>query len=123
MEVGNEELRDKYIELSIEQGVDDDTLIFMRAKQGKLDLVPKRIIQQRIKKLETTNHFLSLGRLYRETGNFPKAVKATCEGAQLAINNGNVFTAAFHLKEMVQEGALDELFIIGMEQAGREKDL
>ena len=67
--------------------------------------------------------FFSLGRLYRETGEYEKAVKATCEGAKLAIEEGNVFTAAFHLKEMIEEATLQELFLIGMEQARKEKDL
>jgi hypothetical protein len=123
MEVGNNELRDKYIELAIDQGIEDEALIFFRAAQGQLDLVPKEVIGRRIKELEDANSFFSLGRLYRETGQYEAAVQATCEGAQFAIEEGNVFTAAFHLKEMIEEGTLQELFMIAMEQARKKKDL
>ncbi len=38
LSIGNEELRDKYIELAIKQGMDDDGIIFFRSEQGRLDL-------------------------------------------------------------------------------------
>ena len=56
-------------------------------------------------------------------GQFKRAVEATCKGAQAAIRKGNVFSAAFHLKEMVQEEALQELFIAAMDEARNDGDL
>ncbi len=123
MEVGNEELRDKYIELAIGDGVDDDTLIFFRSEQRKLDLIPPAIVRSRIDQLQRNGDYFSLGSLYRTIGNFPESVSATCKGAQLAIAEGNLFTAAFHIKEMIEEDAINELFIIAMEEARRGKDL
>lgn len=123
IEVGNEELRDKYIELAIQQGIDDDALIFFRAEQGRTDLIPETVLQRRIQEIEKRKDFFSLGRLYREMGRFKEAVVATCKGAQTAIQKGNIFTAAFHLQEMVQDDALQELFIVAMEEARNDGDL
>ena len=43
VQIGNSELRDKYIELAIDQGVDDDTLIYFRSEQGRLHWSPKEL--------------------------------------------------------------------------------
>jgi hypothetical protein len=34
LSIGNNDLRDKYIDLAIQQGIDDDSLIFFRSEQG-----------------------------------------------------------------------------------------
>jgi len=123
IQLGNDELRDKYVELAIEQGVDDSTLIFFRSVQGKAELIPQSVIERRKKTLEGRKDFFSLGRLYREIGEFRLAVEATCKGAQAAIRNGNIFSAAFHLKEMVEAESLEELFVLALDEAEREGDL
>jgi hypothetical protein len=123
LSIGNDELRDKYIELAIEQGIDDEALIFFRGEQGRLDLVPKEVRDRHIKTLEDRSDWFSLGRLYRTLEEYEKAIKATCIGAISAIDQGNIFSAAFHLKEMVSDGALDALFISSFEKAQKQNDL
>jgi hypothetical protein len=44
-------------------------------------------------------------------------------GVVEAIDKGNVFSAAFHLKEMISEGILDSLFIEAMAEAEEQNDL
>jgi hypothetical protein len=63
--IANDELRDKYIELAIKQGMDDETLIFFRSVQQRLDLIPPELIERRVKELEARLDWFSLGRLYR----------------------------------------------------------
>jgi hypothetical protein len=121
--LGNDELRDKYFELAVKQGVDDDTLIYFRSAQERLDLIPKEVIDRRVAELEKRKEWLSLGRLYRTLKNYPAAVNATCRGAAVSINKGNLFSAAFCLKEMFEEGGIDELFVEAMDEAARRGDL
>lgn len=80
IQVGNDELRDKYVELAINEGVDDDTLIFFRCEQGRADLIPQSVLDRRIKTLQRRRDSFSLGRLYRDIGEFRLAVEATCKG-------------------------------------------
>jgi len=121
--IGNDELRDKYIELAIKQGIDDATLIFFRSAQQRLDLIQAEIIDRETKKLETQASWFSLGRLYRELGDYKLAAINTSKGIIGAIQEGNIFTAAFHLKEMIEDDALEELFIIAMKDARKQNDL
>lgn len=121
--IGNDELRDKYIDLAIQQGMDDATLIFFRSVQERLDLISEEVTKREIKKLEDQGSWFSLGRLYRELEEYQLAAQATCKGVVASIEEGNVFSAAFHLKEMVSDGTLDFLFIDELHQAEEDHDL
>ncbi len=104
--IGNDELRDKYIDLAIQQGMADDSLIFFRSVQQRLDLIPEEVKEREVKRLEDQGQWFSLGRLYRELEEYQLAAHATCKGVVEAIEEGNVFTAAFHLKEAEEENDL-----------------
>src|SRR6266571_3981208 len=93
--IGNDELRDKYVDLAIQQGMDDDSLIFFRSVQHRLDLIPEEVKRRRIEKLEDQGLWFSLGRLYRELEEYQLATQATCKAVVAAIEEGNIFTAAF----------------------------
>ena len=121
--IDNDELRDKYIELAIKQGMDDAGIIFFRSEQDRIDLIPEDLIEREIKRLEEQEMWFNLGRLYRNIEEYQLAAQVTCKGVVQAIAEGNVFTAAFHLKEMVSEGNLDYLFTYALNQAEEEKDL
>jgi hypothetical protein len=121
--IGNDELRDKYVDLAIQQGMEDDSLIFFRSVQHRLDLIPEEVKKRRIKKLEEQGQWFSLGRLYRKLEEYELATQATCKAVVDAVEEGNIFTAAFHLKEMVSEGTLDFLFIDALNQAEEVNDL
>lgn len=41
---GNEELRDKYIDLAINAGMDDESIIYYRSCQGRTDLISPQVI-------------------------------------------------------------------------------
>lgn len=121
--IGNDELRDKYIELAVQQGMDDSSIIFFRSEQDRLDLIPEEVKNRHIKNLQDQGYWFSLGRLYRQLEEYQLAVQATCRGVVEDIENGDIFSAAFHLKEMVSEGILDYLFIDAMAEAEEQNDL
>jgi hypothetical protein len=121
--IGNDELRDKYIELAIEQGTDDDSIIFFRSEQNRLDLIPPEVLDRRINYLTNEEDWFNLGRLYRTLGDYRMAARVTSQGVIDAIDKGNVFSAAYHLKEMVQDGVLEELFTIFLGEARNRNDL
>ncbi len=121
--IGNDELRDKYINLAMNQGVDDDTHIFFRGVQNRLDLLPQDVIDRRIATLKKQKDWLQLGRLYRTLGDSPASASSICLGAIEAIKRGNIFSAAYYLKEMMEEGTIDDLFIEALKKASEEGDL
>lgn len=121
--IGNNDLRDKYIDLAIQQGMADDSIIFFRSIQDRLDLIPEAVKKREIRKLEDQGLWFSLGRLYRKLEEYELATQATCKAVVDAIEEGNIFSAAFHLKEMVSEGTLNYLFMDALYQAEEEHDL
>jgi hypothetical protein len=48
--IGNKELRDKYIELALQDTDDDFSVINLRSLQGRLDLIPPEVISREIQK-------------------------------------------------------------------------
>jgi hypothetical protein len=73
--------------------------------------------------LQEEQDWFNLGRLYRKLGDFRMSAKITCQGVIEAIDKGNIFSAAYHLKEMVQDDVLEEFFIIFLEEARNRNDL
>jgi hypothetical protein len=98
--LGNIELRDKYIELAIQSGMDDASLVFYRSEQKRVDLIPKEVVRREERRLRRRKDFFQLARLYRSLNRRVDAVEMTCRGALEAIDAGRVFTAAYYLKEM-----------------------
>lgn len=123
MGIGNDELRDKYIEKAIEVGIDDSSLVFFRSEQHKQDLIPQNVIDKLVKKHIRSKDYLGLGRLYRSLNNPKEAVINICKGVLNALKEDNVFSAAFYLKEMMSDGDLEKLFLIALDEAKEEKDL
>lgn len=121
--IGNNELRDKYIELAIKQGMDDEGIIFFRSEQDRLDLVPEEVKNRQIKRLEDREDWLLLGRLYRTLKEYQLSVQVTCKGVIKELEEGNIFSAAYSLKEMNKERVVEQLFIDALEKAHERNDL
>lgn len=121
--LGNDELRDKYIELAIKNGLDDAGVVFYRAAQGRQDLIPQEVVEREERRLKRHRDFFQLARLYRHLKRPVDAVLATCEGASLSLKAGTTFSAAFYLKEMAAEGDIDGLFELAFERSRKAKDL
>ena len=119
----NNELRDKYIELAIEKGMDDEELIFYRHAQGKIHLVPEEIISKKINELTENHDYSSLARLYRVINDPINSIKSTCKFVLKSLEKGTIFGTAFYLNEMFKEGDVRNLFLMSLEKAKSENDL
>jgi hypothetical protein len=93
---GNHELRDKYIDLAIKAGMDDESIIYYRSCQGRTDLIPSQVITRRERRLKSQRDFVGLGRIHRSLNRPVDAVGATCRGIIAALEAGNIFTAGFY---------------------------
>lgn len=84
----NKELRDKYIELAIKAGLDDSSIIYFRAVQGRQDLIPGYLIAREERRLKNKKDYFELARFYRDFKRPLEAVVATCQGAAESIKKG-----------------------------------
>ncbi|MFI5332051.1 MAG: HNH endonuclease signature motif containing protein [Desulfobaccales bacterium] len=121
--IGNTELRDKYIEIAIRQGATDNTICFLRGLQGKPELIPIEVINKELEGYTKHQNWSQRARLFLTLGKQIEAAKDYVEGVREALLKGNVFSAAFYLKELIEEGLIDDLFIEAFRQAKAENDL
>lgn len=101
--IGNKELRDKYIEMAIEKGIPDDFHILLREFQDKVELISKDVIQRTISKASKNNDWHRLARIHEVLQNYEEAVKFGCKAVAENIEKGNIFFAAFCLKELANK--------------------
>ena len=121
--LGNVDLRDKYIELTLQQQNDDDTLIFLRSMQGRQDLIPREVIQREISRREKYDDWSQLGRLYDKIGDYKNAVRFYCKAIIQDVDEDNVFAAAFYLKELSETELSIRLFQEAYRRATERHDL
>lgn len=122
--IGNVELRDKYINKVLSGSPSQQTLIFLRSLQGKAHLVPTEIVDKEIERRTKNKDWSQLARLYVDIGRWNEAVEYYCKGIIESIKEGNIFSAAYYLKEMSLEEKLQgKLFEAAYKKAIDEKDL
>jgi len=121
--VGNEELRDKYIELALDGTVGDETVIYFRSLQGRPDLIPKDVADRELNRRAKERDWLQRARTLEHLGRHREAVKDYLKGVEHALGKERTFTAAYYLKELCESGLIDELFVLALKQAEEDKDL
>jgi len=121
--IGNNELRDKYIEESIKRGVPDETAIFLRSLQGKTDLIASEVIQREIDRLKSSENWSQLARLYAALNDWKEAAYYYCRDVMQSVREGNTFSAAFYLKEVLTNNIHTHLFEDALREASAEDDL
>jgi hypothetical protein len=121
--IGNRSLRDTYIEESLKQDPSDSNILFLRGMQSKMDLVPKEVIERQIHKFEKVKDWSQLARLYRDLKDYKNAAVFYMKGAQVDIKKGNLFSAAYYLKELYEEKVIDVFFILTLKEARKDKNL
>lgn len=119
--IGNSELRDKYVELSLEQEQDDDSVWHLRALQKRPDLVPPEVVERLLQRMEETEDWTQRARLLAFLGRHLEAAKDYIKGIASSLDDDNPFSAAFYLKELEQLVA--ELYLEALKQATEENDL
>lgn len=121
--IGNTELRDKYIEIAITKDASDDTICFLRGLQGKPELIPNEVINRELERYTKHRDWSQRARFYKSLGRKIEAAKDYVEGVKQDLAEDNVFAAAFYLKEFVEEGHIDELFLEAFRRAKANNDL
>lgn len=114
--IGNNELRDKYIELAVKNPFDDQSVWYLRGIQGKVDLIPKELIQREIKRLSQKPDYFQRGRLYITLGKNLEAALDYAKGITKQLKEKRWFTAAFYLREMIESGLIETLFIEALKE-------
>jgi len=115
--IGNNELRDKYIELAMRNPSDDQSVWFLRGIQGKADLLPKELIQREIERLSQEPDFLQRARLFCKLGRNLEATLDYARGITEQLKEKRWFTAAFYLREMIDSGLIEILFIEALKES------
>ena len=121
--LGNATLRDKYIDLALEGDHSDDTVIYLRSMQGRQDLIPEETKQREIYRMRSHSDWSQLARLYHNLGEHKDAVSNYCRSVVEDLEEGNVFAAAFYLKELCEKSLYDRLFALAYRQFSKSDDL
>ena len=111
--VPNQELRD----------TSDSDVVFLRGIQDRADLIPVDVIERRIKRMENERDWTGRARLFNTIHRPLDAVRSYLQGINESLSEGRTFSAAFYLKELAEEGLIDELFSRALQEAVDEKDL
>ena len=122
--IGNTDLRDKYIKLSLKQkNLSDETEIFLRHIQGKIKLVDSKKIKRVIAQKTRDKDWSELARLYDNISDFENAIQYYCKSIREDLEEGNIFSAAFYLKELSEEELFKPLFEKALKKYTKEKNL
>ncbi len=121
--IGNCELRDKYIELAIEKQPRDEAVTFLRGLQRKPELIPTDVAKRELAAHAAHGAWEQRARLYHVLGRHREAVVDYIRGIRRSLREKRIFSAAFYLKEVLQKGLVDELFVLALKEAADRGDL
>lgn len=121
--MGNDELRDKYIRLSLRHDTSDDNITFLRGLQGRPDLIPQKVIQRQLAERSRQQAWHNRARLLHTVGRSLEAARDYIKGISRSLEIKNHFSAAFYLKEIAQSAIIDDLFEEALAEARAENDL
>jgi hypothetical protein len=121
--LGNVELRDKYIELTLQRGPNDSSIAYLRGLQRKPELIPEEVIERELARYAQHDDKLQRARFLRTLGRHRQAALDYAEGSAESLRQGRTFSAAFYLKELAKSGIVTELFVEALGEATREGDL
>jgi hypothetical protein len=122
--IGNRELRDKYVELALEQNPDDDEMVVhLRALQDRQDLIPAEVAERRLDRQARNKDWSQRARTQFDLGNPVAAGLDYVRGINKALDEGRHFSAAFYLKELWERGVVEALFEQALTEAREADDL
>lgn len=108
--IGNIELRDKYVEKAIEKGTSPDAIFFLRGSlQERPDLVPPDIIDDHLAAFDGRDDYEQHARALRAVGRRVEAAQKYIEGINDSLQKSNWFSAAFYIKEFIEENLIEDL--------------
>lgn len=121
--IENYELRDKYIEIALQHNPDNEMICFLRGLQGKPELIPQDVVERELARHAKSKAWGQRGQLYTKLGRYREAVADYLSCISESLQDDRAFSAAYYLKELVEEGLIQELFVIALKEAAEEEDL
>lgn len=121
--IGNKELRDKYIDIALSKSPSDDTVVFLRGLQGRLDLIPQEVVDREDQRLIASKDWLQRARMLTTLNKHREAVTDYLQGILKSLSEDRVFSAAFYLRELSESNLLEELFVFALKNAREDGDL
>jgi hypothetical protein len=120
--IGNDELRDKYVDEVLSRDPDPHTLVRWRRLQGRLDEVPDDAIEEHLAFLESIDLTAYASFLFT-LGRFEESARVYARVITQAIDDNRPFSAAFYLRRMTDIGLAEHLYICALAQAVDRDDL
>ncbi|MBW5466282.1 hypothetical protein GPJ61_00140 [Brevibacillus formosus] len=121
--IGNIELRDKYIEIALKSNPTDFDICYLRGMQGRVDLIPPEVMNREENRYSEYNDFSQRARFYLSLGRDVAAAKDYVQSVLEDLEGGNLFSAAYYLKELVGENLIDRLFEEALRKSTENNDL
>lgn len=123
-QIGNTELRDKYVELALQENPSDDTLFFLRATiQERPDLIPKKVVDRHLATYVDREDAEQFARALFALGRPLDAAIEYIRGINQSLQEGNWFSAAYYLREFSERQLVDDLLIAAYRKATDEGSL
>lgn len=121
--IGNAELRDKYIDIALKNNPSDLSICFFRGLQQKPELIPEDVIERELKRYTDHEDWSQRARFFKGLGKDINAAQDYVEDVRKSLAEDNIFSAAYYLKELVEEGLIDALFLEAFKRAKADNDL
>jgi tetratricopeptide (TPR) repeat protein len=112
--IGNYELRDKYVEIAIQEDPSDQNTCYLRGLQGKPELITEDVIERELARYTENKDWTQRARFFTKLGKHREAAADYLQGILESLNEDNIFSAAYYLKEVEKEDLVQELFILAL---------
>ena len=121
--LGQNELRDKYIEEALKQDSSDHAICSLRSLQGRPDLIPAVVVKRQLQEFTDNTDLVDRGSLYINLNRYPEAALDWINSVKEDLERQNYFAAAFWAKRLVDRDVVNQLFILALKKAREDKDL
>ena len=122
-DMGNEDLRDKYVEMALAADSSDWTVIYLRGMQERPDLVPNDVAERRLAEQSSEADWSQRARTLIKLGRYVEATHDYVKGVLQDFEEENLFAAAFYLKELLESDLVQRLFEHALQDFTDEGDL
>ncbi|WP_432862280.1 hypothetical protein [Microbispora rosea] len=121
--LGNTELRDKYIDKALANNAANWAIVALRSLQGRIDLIPEGAVDEVLSKEEKAGLWADRARTLYGLNRYHEAAHDYVRIVLKSLDDENYFTAAYYLKELGSRKLIEKLFEKALEDAAVEGDL
>src|SRR5258708_8756910 len=109
-DLGNDELRDKYIDKALEDDSSEWLIISLRSMQGRQDLIPKDLADRRLEQQAEHQDWAQRARTLVKLGRPADPTKDYIQYVLDRLENGKKFTASIYFEDVYEEVLVCQLF-------------